>query len=570
MTALFIELGIVIIAATIFALVTRVLKQPTIIGYILAGIVIGPAFLGLVQNHETIMFFSELGVVFLLFIVGLELNITKIQEVGKRALFIGLAQVLFTFVISFGIARYLGFNTTTASFLGIILTLSSTIVVIKLYSDKRELATLHGRVALGILLIQDIVAVGVLLLLAGQSQSFLQIGAVLNIIGLILIVFVLSKLILPKVFDYVAKWPEVLFITSLGWCFIFVMVAKFFNVSVAIGALLAGISLSQLVVHHQISARTKPLRDFFATIFFVSIGMQIVFTISQEFLLPIIVFTAFVVLGSPIVILLAMSFFGFRTKSAFLTAIGLGQISEFSLIIAAVGVQTGIIGVEIISITAIIAVLTFMSSAYFITYDDSIYRRLAGVLKPLDKLTKNSIRLHYGSGKRNPQYIIFGAHRIGTRIINTLRKQKKKILVIDFDPEVIKSLMRRRIQCMYGDVEDSDILREAGIDSAKMIISTIPSLRENRIIIQQVRRLNKNAAIIVTAENTMDAIDLYKKGAHYVILPKHLSGTLVSKIVERTSIEQIIKHKSYHHNTLRKTKSYNKYKYKHKRNSKKK
>ncbi|MBD3318762.1 hypothetical protein GF342_02545 [Candidatus Woesearchaeota archaeon] len=552
MNDLIIDIGLVLIIATILAIIARRLAQPIIVGYLVAGILMGPAGFGLVTNSETIAFLSELGVVFLLFIVGLEINLKRIKGAGTAALLVGLLQVLLTFAAGFALARFLGFNSVTASYIAIILTLSSTVTVIKLYGDKHELNTLHGRVALAILLVQDLVAIIALSLLATQETSTWSFSTILVGIGGLLTIAVLSKLFLDRLFTLVSRWPELLYITSIAWCFLFVIAAQLLGISTAIAALLAGISLSPLLVHHEISARIRPLRDFFATLFFVSIGMTITFSGTSATLIGIL--ALFVILVCPLLIMTVMSIIGFKAKPSFLTSIGLGQISEFSLIIAGAGVQAGLINIEILSITALLAVITFVSSSYFITYDTTVYSRFSRVLRQFEKLGIRHLRLQYGNTSPKPEYIIFGAHRMGMRIINTLRSMKKKVFVVDHDPQVIKKLMKKRIPCRYGDIEDPHIMEQIGIHHAKMVISTIPRFEDNLLLIQRVTVLNPQAAIIVTADHEHEGLQHYEHGAHYVILPQVLSGKHVSTLMQ-DPISAVIKRKTKYHNALHRAKN---------------
>lgn len=279
--------------------------------------------------------------------------------------------------------------------------------------------------------------------------------------------------------------------------------------------------------------------------------MHVAFIANTAFLAPLILFTLFVMLAGPAVIILIMSASGFRSKPSFLTGIGLSQVSEFSVLIAALGFQNGILPQNIVSTTALIAVITFMTSTYLITYDDTIYTRFSKILHPLDKLNPRSINYKYGNHK-NAQVILLGAHQMGMNILRTLRKLKRKVLVVDFDPEVIEKLGRRRIASLYGDIEDHDLYDEMPLSNAELIISTVPSVRQNLFLIKRVHRINKDIAIIVTAQEMEDAVRLYDAGAHYVILPEHISGQHISALLKKTSVKQIILERSKQTRKLKK------------------
>jgi Kef-type K+ transport system membrane component KefB len=553
---LFLDISIVIIAATLFALLARSLKQPTIIGYLIAGVLLGPAGFSIVTNNDTITLFSELGIVFLLFLLGLEIDVKKLKGIGARAALIGVAQVSFTFLVSMVVARSLGFSEQSSAYLGIILTLSSTILVIKLYSDKNQMSTLHGRVALGILLVQDLLAVAALFVLAGSitDLSLVIAGrAMIVVAGAV----ALSYLAVKYLFHAIAKSGELLFVASIAWCFTFVLLAHWIHFSTAIGALIAGMILAPLMYHHEISARVRPLRDFFAPLFFVAVGMQTSFIPSTSFLIPIVIFTLLVVIGNPLIIMLIMSALGYKTKPSFMTSLSLSQVSEFSLIIATVGMSAGVITQEIFSITSVVVILTFISSAYFITYDNSMYRSLHWLVRPFEHIGRKR-SLGYPHHSKGPEVIVFGAHRMGMKIVNTLRRMKKRMLVIDHDPDVVRTLMKKKVPCLYCTASDVDHIDDVPLHQARLVISTIPQFNDNVQLVRAVRRRNRHAAIVTVAEHTQDALKLYKAGAHYVILPQYIGGHHASDVIKSHTYSKLKKDRDKHVAQLKRHRNNNK------------
>jgi len=350
MTSLLIDIGIVIIIATILAYFARYIKQPLILAYMLAGIVIGPLGLKLISDQANIAVLSELGIAFMLFIVGLELDIKKLTHLGFVTFTAGIGQIIFTFAVGYLIALIF-FSKVVALFVAAALTLSSTIIVIKLYSDKNELGTLHGRIVLGILLAQDLVAVFLLAALTG-ADGFASQAIMFSILkGLIMIIIAFAAGYLFKyVFKPIAKSQELLFLSAVAWCFFLIFVADQFKFSIAIGAFLAGISLASLPYNIEIIGRTRSLRDFFATIFFVSLGMQIAFNGVGTLLIPAIVFSMFVIVGNPLIVLIISGLLGYKGRTSFLAAIAIAQISEFSLILVAIGFARGMLSQDILSL----------------------------------------------------------------------------------------------------------------------------------------------------------------------------------------------------------------------------
>lgn len=550
MDPLIADIGIILIVATVLAIIARFFRQPLIIGYMLAGIIIGPIGLGWVVNHDVITTLSEIGIAFLLFIVGLELDIRKLKHLGAVSLIVGLGQVVLTFMAGYVLSIFLGLMPMHAFYVSIALTLSSTVVIIKLFSDKNEINALHARIALGVLLVQDFIAVIILAMMSNSgSIDFSHIVSNLIIgIGFFSVSIVLGMLFLKYLFRPLAKSSELLFLAAVSWCFAYAIVSQLLGFSIAIGAFLAGISLAPLPYHIEIASRIKSLRDFFATIFFVTLGMQIVLAGLQYAVWPIILLSLFVLICNPLIVLVLMCAMGFKSRPAFLTGISLAQISEFSLIMMASGSVLGIIPQSIVSVIAIIAVITFTISSYMITYDEKLYRIFKRFVKPFERLSIKGFDLEYMPEKeRDYKIILCGCDRIGHAILESAKKLNKSILVVDFNPELIKRLMKEKVHCVYGDISDIEVMDKLDFRNAEMVISTIPDYADNIMLVKKVKNANKKAIVIVTAEDVDDALDLYEKGADYVILPHMLGGEHISLLMQETAkdISKILKNKRF-------------------------
>lgn len=546
------DIGIFFIIAAIFAYLLRLLKQPLIPGYILAGILVGP-IMGIITDVETIRMLSEIGIAFLLFIVGLELDLKKLRDVGSIATIGAIVQMVILFGLGYILSVVLGFNPTVSIYLGLILAFSSTMVVIKLLSDKYELDTLHGRIIIGILLMQDIIAVVALTVLRDLT-SFDFAPFVVSLakgFALLIIAVLLGKFVFPGVFRYAAKHQELLFLTSLTVCFLFSILFAAADFSIAIGAFIAGITLANLPYNIEIISRVKSLRDFFSVLFFTAIGAELVLVNISTIILPLIIFTVFTVILLPILTIALVVLFGYKTRTAFITGIALAQISEFGLIIAQQG--RGIIGEEVFSLVIFLALITMGLTAYFIKYDEQLYRAFGKYFKPLEKMGIVSKELAYVRQDRGHDYVLIGLDRIGYSIFRKLRALHKDVVVVDFNPDIVKKLLGEHVPCIYGDVGDVEIMEKLRFEHVKMLISTIPDHKDNTFLINKVKGENKDTIIIVTSYGIEEALDLYDIGADYVIVPHYLGGEHMSVLLEdiSTDLDKLITTKLAHIRELR-------------------
>jgi len=533
----FIELSVILGVTVLIAGIMRLLKQPLIIGYILAGIIVSPYFLNIVQSTETIKVFSQIGVALLLFIVGLSLSPRVIKEVGKVSLITGIGQITFTSLIGFFISRLLGFSVIVSLYIGIALAFSSTIIIMKLLSDKRDLEKLYGKISIGFLLVQDIVVIILLMVISSFSSklslnnlSFVSIlSGILLIGGFILI----SIYVLPSLSKFFAKSQEFLFLFSIAWGLGLASLFHYMGFSMEIGALVAGISLSMSPFHYEISSKMRPLRDFFIILFFILLGSQMVFGNINELLVPAIIFSLFILIGNPLIVMILMGLLGYRKKTGFQAGFTVAQISEFSLILVTLGVSVGHLTNEILSLVTIVGLITISGSTYLILYSNKMYPYLSRYLSIFErkKIRKKE------KGFKNYDVVLFGYNRIGYDLLKSFKKLKKKYLVVDYNPETIVELSNAGINCRYGDAEDEEFLSELDLTKTRMIISTIPEFETNLLLINTIKHLNKNAIIIVVSHNTEEADILYREGATYVIMPHFLGGNHASMMINKHGLK---------------------------------
>ncbi len=554
---LIVEIGLILILATFLAYIARRFKQPMILGYIIAGMVIGPLGFKLVIDMDTITTLSELGIAFLLFIVGLEIDVRKLRNLGLIALVAGIGQVIFTFVITYLVVNMLGFSQIHTLYIAIALTLSSTIIIVKLLSDKGEMNALHGRIALGILLVQDFVAVIALAALAKSSITWTSVGTNVALgIGFFAVALIAGIYILKYLFDPIATSPELLFLGAVSTCFLYAMISEKIGLSIAIGGFLAGICLAPLPYNVEIISRIKSLRDFFATIFFVTLGMQVVIPHGVNIWFPVILFSLFVIIGNPLIVLILMSVMGFKSRPAFLTGISIAQISEFSLILVAAGVVTGVVPQIIMSIIALVAVITFTVSSYMIMYDEKLYRLFHKIVKPFEKLAVRKLHFEHMPGETKYNIILCGCNRVGRGVIESAQRIKKNVLVIDFNPEVVHKLAKEKIHALYGDVGDVEIVERISKHKPELIISTVPDVADNHLLLRKIKPKYKKTKMILTANNIDDALELYAEGADYVLLPHQLGRDHIALLLrEKTrNITKLDQERARHIERIKKRK----------------
>lgn len=431
----FIELSKILFITLITTGIIKLLKQPEIIGYILSGIIAGPVFLNIINSTETLATFSQIGIALLLFFVGLNLNPKTIKEVGKISLITGIGQVVFTSGVGFLILKLLGFNTITSIYVAIALSFSSTIVIMKLITDKRELDSLYARISIGFLIVQDFIAIFILLIISSLgnkiSLGYMLLETVLKGLAGIVLLFLLSIYVLPKITKVIAKSQEFLLLFSITWCFLVATLFHYLNFSIEVGALLAGMALSMSPYHFEISSRMKPLRDFFLVLFFIVLGSQMTFSNILNYFWIIIGLSLFVLIGNPIIVMVLMGLLGYTKRTSFLAGLTVAQISEFSMILVTMGASAGHLSQEIISVVTTIGLITFAGSTYMILYSNKLYSLLSKYLTIFERKGKK-IDEHKYHKDEDYEIILFGYNRIGFDILEALKKIRKKFLIIDF------------------------------------------------------------------------------------------------------------------------------------------
>ena len=545
------SIGLSISVAAGLAVAGHRIKQPPLLAYLLAGVLIGPQIgLGLVKDQESIHTVSEIGLILLLFIIGLELDLKKLLAAGRPVIVTGLLQ--FPLCVALGLAFFLPFGFRITEGLGLLyvavcLAISSTMIVVKLLYDKFELDTLPGRITLGVLIFQDLWAIVVLAIQPNLlNPEFLPlVESIVRGVVLISVSLIISMTVLPRVFQSVAKVPELVLIGSLAWCFIVCAAANAAGLSREMGALIAGISISTFPYNLDVVAKVVSIRDFFVTLFFVALGMQIPVPTLPVIGLALLA-ACFLLLTRFIVVFPILRALRLGHRASLLPAINLAQMSEFSMVIAALGVSYKHIDQHAVSVLMFVFAVTSVASTYLIGYSHPLQERIArglrrmgladlGAHQPAEATTRSR------AGK---DIVLLGFFAEASALIHEYElagdarehPMLQRLLVIDFNPHVHKELVRRSIACTYGDVSNMQTLHHADVHDAKLVVSTIPDsiLRgtDNLRLLKQAKRLCPHARVVVTASRAASALALYDAGADYVFVPQLHSSAQMAAILE--------------------------------------
>jgi Kef-type K+ transport system membrane component KefB len=536
---LFKELSLIIAIGTGVALLMRLLKQPLIIGHIITGLLVGPTVFNLVTDSETLTVFSDMGIALLLFLVGLGLNPRVIKEVGKVAVLTGVGQVAFTTGFGFLLVSALTDISTTATlYVSIGLAFSSTIIILKLLSDKKEQTRLHGKIATGFLLIQDILATFALLFVSANGSGGLNTADLVELVykGAMLsgAIYIIIKFILPRLQNTIAGSQELLFLFAISWGLGIGALFKVAGFSLEVGALVAGVSLAGFSFAQEAAARLKPLRDFFIVLFFVVLGSQLDLSNIVTVLPVALVLSTFVLIGNPIIVMSIMGLLGYTKKTSFKTSLAVAQISEFSLVLLLLANKSGQVSDETLSLMTVVGLVTIAISSYIILYDEKLYLKFERYLGVFErKKTKNDKQK-----ATSHEILLFGYRKGGSEFIKVFKKLKKRFAVVDYDPEVVDALESSNIPYLYGDMTDIELLDEVGISSVKMIVSVVTDFDTTKFLLRTVELLNPSCVIVCHADGVAEAAELYELGASYVMLPHYIGSEKIGAFIKKNGFKK--------------------------------
>ncbi len=514
------------------AFFVRLLKQPLMIAYIIAGIVAGPLVFNFMRG-DSHMFeaFSEFGIVLLLFVVGLSLNIDHVKKIGKVSFSTGIIQFLFTSIVGILILTALGFSLMSAVYIGIALTFSSTIIVVKLLNDKKDSQSVYGRHIIGLMVVQDLIAIAIMIIISTFSQEgdMVRAASILGLKFLMLIGFVsiVARYILPKILDHVAKSSEFLFIFTIAWCFGVASLLHWIGFSIEIGALIAGLSLGSSPYQSEISSRVRPLRDFFIVLFFVILGSRMQIANMSTAVLPAILLSLFVLIGDPFILFSSFRALKFTRRNSFLAGVTAAHVSEFGFVLLFVGMKAGYVTENDLSIFTLVALITIFFSSYAITYNEQLYRMLVPFFNLFGK-----DRQQQPEEENNPYTAwVFGYHRIGWKVCEALQKKKIRFAVVDFDPKAVERLRDIGIPAFFGDAADVEFLESLQLEKAKLVVSTLPEPDDQVTLVKYIRSKTDKTFIITNLYHVSHLEDLYEAGASYVMMLHLMGGHWMSNIL---------------------------------------
>lgn len=524
--SLFQEVATLLALSALFGGLAVKLRQPLIIAYILVGILAGPAVLGLSRDHAQLELLAEIGITVLLFVVGLKLDARLIRSLGRVALAAGLVQIVVTFALGYGLCRLLGLQGLEALYLAVAMAFSSTVIIVKLLSDKGEIDSLYGRMTMGILIVQDIAVVLAMLLLnlmdpritADHGFKLLRLAVVLLGGGLTL--YALMRYVLPRLLNSMSRSPELLMLCAVAWGTLLAGVAESLGLSKELGAFLAGFSLASTPLREAIASRLTSLRDFLLLFFFLYLGIQLDFSHIQGQLWQAGALALFVLLGKPLLVVLIMGWLGFRKRTGLVTGLTLAQISEFSIILVAIGVGLQQVSPATLGLTTLVGLVSITLSTYMIIYAQNLFSRLSPWLGLFERrIPHRESATDHPPDDSQPDILIYGMGRYGRELARQLELAGMRTLGIDFDPEALIQARKEDLNVRYGDAEDVDFLSHLPLRGARALVSTIPQREVNAILLRAIRNLSFEGQITLSAFHDGDAEAFHHAGGAQVLKP---------------------------------------------------
>ncbi|MEM6440460.1 MAG: cation:proton antiporter family protein [Pseudomonadota bacterium] len=531
----FYEVAALLVLAAGVGFAGLLLRQPLIVSFIAVGILAGPSGLDIARSDEQIDLLAELGIAILLFLVGLKLDFNLVRTLGSVALVTGLGQVLFTTVFGFLICIALGLDALTAIYVAVALTFSSTIIIVKLLSDKREIDSLHGRIALGFLIVQDVVVVVAMIALSaiGVGGAVEGDGAAADVarvlgygLAMLGLVMLFTRWVAGPLVERLSQAPELLVSFAIGWAALLAAVGHYLGFGKELGGLLAGVSLASTPFREAIAARLAPLRDFLLLFFFIALGASLDLSVLGASVGPAAALSLFVLIGNPLIVLAVMGAMGYRKRTGFLAGLTVAQISEFSLIFMAMGVAIGHAQDDALGLVTLVGLVTIAASTYMISYSHELY----GLFEPLLGVFERRDPAAEPEGgpeiARPHEVILFGLGRYGLGIASALREDGRRVLGVDFSPQAVRFARERGFDVVFGDASDPEFLSHLPLSGADWLVVAVPEHDTGvthhdarRVLLSAVRDLGFRGRIAVAAHREPTADDLRSARADVVLMP---------------------------------------------------
>ena len=525
----FAEIALLLLACAVAGAVFTRLRQPVLVAYIVVGIAVGPAGFGLVSAHDQIDLLAQVGVAVLLFVVGLKLDLHHVRHIGPVALATGLGQLTFTIVIGFALVLALGRDWLEALYVAVALTFSSTIIIVKLLSDKRELDSLHGRIAVGFLIVQDLAVVVAMMAMsalraAGEEADAATVA--LSLLGRVaaaaVLLYVLMRWVLPRVVAAMARSQELLLVFAVAWGLAAAALGEWAGFSKEAGAFLAGFSLASTPYREAMNARLTGIRDFMLLFFFIDLGAKLDFSTLGAELGPALVLSLFVLIGNPLIVMAIMGYMGYRKRTGLLAGLTVAQISEFSIVFVAMGITLGHVGVQALGLTTLVGLVTITVSTYMILYSQTLYERLApwlGVFERRKPFRELAVEAGSAADTTAPEVVVFGLGRYGSRLLQRLREDGVAAIGVDFDPEAVRHLQKSGLPAHFGDGEDPEFLESLPLARARWVVTTFPQPDSNRALLHGLRSLGFGGAIAAAVRDAAHGRELAAAGVQLVLNP---------------------------------------------------
>lgn len=534
--SIFSEIALLVLLAAAVGFIGLLLRQPLVVAFIAVGVLAGPDVLGLVSSVDFIETLSQISIAVLLFLVGLKLDVNLVRNLGKVAVVTGLGQVAFTAFFGFLICMALGMEMVTSLYVAVALTFSSTIIIVKLLSDKQEIGALHGKMALGFLIVQDIFVVLAMVTLsavgvgAGEDTASpwhmvqVLVGGALMVGAVILFIRYLADPLLGQV----ARSPELLVIFAVGWAASLAALGDALGFGKELGGLLAGVSLASTEFREAVSSRLAPLRDFLLLFFFIHLGATLQLSTLDDQVGAAIVLSLFVLIGKPLIVLGIMGHMGYRKRTGFMAGLTMAQISEFSLIFMAMGIAIGHIGDQAMGLVTLVGLVTIALSVHMITWSHKLYRICEPWLGIFERrhAHREAQDTAGAAQPRGHDFVVFGLGRYGCRIGARLRQQDHHVLGIDFDPEALANWRRMGMDAMYGDATDPEFVAHLDLAGVKAVVSAVPRDRgvlteadPQIALLHGLRSANYQGQVFLSVQKAAEAEDLLHQGASAVLNP---------------------------------------------------
>jgi Kef-type K+ transport system membrane component KefB/Trk K+ transport system NAD-binding subunit len=523
----FAEIALILLAAALVGAVGTWLRQPLIVSFIAVGILVGPAGMSLVTQHEEIELLASIGISLLLFVVGLKLDFQTIRTLGPVSLATGIGQIVFTSAIGFVIAVALGMSALTATYVAVALTFSSTIIIVKLLSDKREIDALHGRIAVGFLIVQDIAVILAMIGItaigtAGAGDQSLAVHVALILakgIGFLAVVAVLAVRVLPAATTLLARLPELLVLSGIAWAVVLAAAGEALGLSKEVGAFVAGASLASTPYREAIGSRLITVRDFLLLFFFIDLGARLDLSLLGATFGEAMIFSAFVLIGNPLIVLAIMGLMGYRKRTSFLAGLTVAQISEFSLILGAIGVSVGHVGPETMGLITTVGLVTIGLSTYMIIHSARLYEWLAPWLGVFERRAPYREAATQTASPPKADVVVLGLGRYGGGIVRHLLLRNRRVTGVDFDPEALARWRAEGIPVVYGDASDPELFDHLPLEGVSWVISTAPDIETSRVLLHHLRDREFRGKVAIACR-TADEGDLLRlEGADVLLRP---------------------------------------------------